>query len=156
VVRDYGRETISPFDNAYNDAAEKGNKLFRKLNFTKIRCNFHNNMAIVQLRSYDDGDDIYIPSDDQRFKRSFWADHVVDKIMKCIRRKPINGQLEVTDVREQALKNLFEKYNAVRRPEYLKQLLDKLVDGTGVGRMKAPTRGSSHGAIFAGRQGPPN
>jgi hypothetical protein len=45
--------------------------------------------------------------------------------------KKTNGDIIIADVRERALKELLEKYDAIRTPIFLKTLLEKLVDGSG-------------------------
>jgi hypothetical protein len=131
VCMDQGRQTLSPFSNTYVDDAHKGRGVMRKAQFSKIRCTFQGNTAIVQLRAYAAGDDVYIQADGQDGRRALWADYAVNEIMKSIHVKKTNGDIITGDVRERALKELLEKYDAIRTPIFLKTLLEKLVDGSG-------------------------
>jgi len=98
AARSIGRKTISLLD--LNIDGLKGVKHVtglarRKTQFTKIRCTYQGDAAVVGLRDYDRGDDVYINSESLEGQRILWADNVINELVKHI--TPPRGQTEVTD-----------------------------------------------------------
>jgi hypothetical protein len=98
--------------------------------FTKIRCTYRNDAAVVLIRDYKkEADDIHINSESREGRRILWADNVINELVKYI--TPPSGQTEVTDARHKTLYQTLEWYDTARDPEGLKAKMEVLISGAG-------------------------
>jgi hypothetical protein len=100
-----------------------------KTQFTKIRCTYQQDAAVVLIRDYYSQEEPYINSADLPGRRILWADNVINKLVKHI--TPPSGQTEVTDARHKILYETLAWYDGARDPVRLKTDMERFISGTG-------------------------
>ena len=100
----------------------------QKTQFTKIRCTYRSDAAVVLIRDYKAGEDMHINSDSLEGRRILWADNVINILVEYI--TPTGGQTEVTDARHQILYRRVRMYDDARDPGAIYKSLQALTDST--------------------------
>lgn len=105
-----------------------------KVPYTKVLFTFNGDARVMRFAAYDPGD-TYIEASTLDGRRILWADYTVDQIVQMIHLKGTGilgtGAKDVTDKREQVLRDIATGYDTLRNPQLLKLRLEALVDGTG-------------------------
>jgi|GEM_PF-1437485 len=131
-----GRQTISALKHyVYEPVYGRLPKFYMpRAPYTKVRHTFSDGAPVSQIAAYD-GDDTYSEASTLDGRRLLWADYVVNELVKRIELKGTGtfatGPKDVTDSRQQVLRDLVTWYDNVHHPAGLKVKLETLIDGTG-------------------------
>jgi hypothetical protein len=136
VAMDVGRSTVSIMQKqVYEPVYGRKPKFIRnKVPYTKVRHTFRDGGRIISLAAFD-GVDTHLETSTLEGRRFLWTDYVIAEMVKLIELKGTgflgSGPKDVTDTRQQVIRDLIIWYDMMHNPVLLRAKMAALVDGTG-------------------------
>jgi hypothetical protein len=126
-----GRQTVSLINEARaKSMGQRPDRYKGRKQYTKILCTFVRGAGpVVVLKSYQESADD-LPVDAIEGRRILWAENVVNEFVKYIK---FSKTGEVNDVRQHKMWDLVRCFDNSRNPKLLKEEMEKVLSGKGVG-----------------------